>query len=92
MDDTQYGFRPGRSTTGQNFNLQQTLEKSRIYGTDVFRFFRWCQNSITGLLEKRFEKFYGNTVFTACCYSPSNHCIPAQKNSCWWYWITTVTL
>jgi len=39
MDDTQYGFRPGRSTTSQNFYLQQILEKSCNYGTDVFRFF-----------------------------------------------------
>jgi len=40
MDDTQYGFRPGRNTTGHNFYLQQILKKSRNYGTDVFRIFR----------------------------------------------------
>jgi len=35
LDATQYGFRPGRSTTDQIFTLQQIFDKSWVYVKDV---------------------------------------------------------
>jgi len=56
MDDTQYGFRPGRSTTSKNFNLQQISDKSRNYGTDVFAFFVDVKTASTvGSTDSRFS-------------------------------------
>jgi len=38
-EDTQCGFRPGRSTTDQIFTFQQIFEKSWKYAKDVYTCF-----------------------------------------------------
>ena len=61
--------------------LYSKCEKSCNYH-NVICLFYWPRNSITRLLEKRFDKCFGNMVLIATCNSPSPsiHCIPAKKH------------
>ena len=39
LENGQYGFRPGRSSSDQIFTLRQIFEKSLVYAKDVFACF-----------------------------------------------------
>ena len=55
LEDGQYGFRPGRSTTDQIFTLRQIFEKSWEYTNDVFA---WFVN-----LEKAYDRVPRNKLW-----------------------------
>jgi len=80
LNDTQCGFRLGRSTTDQIFTLHHIFEKSWEYAEYVFtNALSTSRKHLTGFLVKSFAERCGCTVVTAACYWPSRHCIPAQK-------------
>jgi len=79
LNDTQCGFRPGRSTTDQIFTLQQIFEKSREYAKEVYTCFVDFKKAYDLV---PCEKLWGVLQVYSVdgrCYWPSSHCIPDQK-------------
>jgi len=81
LDDTQCGFRRGRSTTYQNSTIQQIFEKSWEHAKDVYTCFgdlgkvrdRVPREKVWGVLQE-----LPMVLMTACCW-PSSYCISAHN-------------
>ena len=76
--DSKCGFRPGRSTTDQNFTLEKIFEKSWEYGKDVYICFVDLVKSYIRVAPKKPLGVLQEYVVTATCYWPSSHCTAAQ--------------
>ena len=79
LNDTQCGFRPGRSIIdhislfGKFLRNLGSMPKTSTYALSTSR------KHTTGFLVKSFGEWCGSTVLTAASYLPSSHCIPAPK-------------
>ena len=85
LEDTQRGFRHGRSTTDQIFTFRKNFhEIFGIYRRSPCMLVDLLRKQMTGFLMKSCGGCYRSTVLTASYCWPSSHCIPAQKFvSCW---------
>ena len=79
LNDTQSGFRLGRSTVDQIFTLQKTFEKSLKYAKNVYTCFVDLQKAYVRVPCEKLWECCGSTVLTAACYCAASRCIPAQK-------------
>jgi len=78
LDDTQSGFRRGRSTTEQISTLQQIFKKSWEHA-HVYTCVVELGKYMAGFLVKSFGKCCGSTVLTGASCWPSSNCTLAQK-------------
>jgi len=80
LNDTQCGFRHGRSTTDQIALSSKFLRNHGSMPKTPTRALSTSRKHTTGFFMKGFVECCGSTVLTAACYWLSSHCIPDQKS------------